>query len=181
VGGGKVKGGIIIMSEVMGMVVMSGSSVMIGSSVALQSPIISSQQQLLQMQIQQQPLAQMQIMEQTLALGTQKDRMDQDQKNGQGKRVVKKCEHGRQKSQCKDCKGSGICEHNRQKRVCKDCGGSGAEPCLLCQNVLSYAVLVMPCSDFLMLGSSATACFLRPRTPDRKHAVHAARNSLSKF
>ena len=169
------------MSEVMGMVVMSGSSVMIGSSVALQSPVISSQQQLLQMQIQQQPLAQMQIMEQTLALGTQKDRMDQDQKNGQGKRVVKKCEHGRQKSQCKDCKGSGICEHNRQKRVCKDCGGSGAEPCLLCQNVLSYAVLVMPCSDFLMLGSSLTACFLRPRTPDRKHAVHAARNSLSKF
>ena len=131
------------MSEVMGMVVMSGSSV------ALQSPIISSQQ-LLQMQIQQQPLVPMQVMEQTLALGTQKDSMDQDQKNGQVKRVVKKCEHGRQKSQCKDCKGSGICEHNRQKRVCKDCGGSGAEPRLLCQNVLAYAVLVMPSSDFFM-------------------------------
>ena len=158
------------MSEVMGMVVLSGSSA------ALQSPIISSQMQIQQMQIQQQPLAQMQIMEQTLALGTQKDRMDQDQKNGQAKRVVKKCEHGRQKSQCKDCKGSGICEHNRQKRVCKDCGGSGAEPRLLCQNVLAYAVLVMPCSDFFVLGSQQQHVFFDQEHPIRKHAVHAARN-----
>ena len=35
------------------------------------------------------------------------------------------CEHGRQKSRCKDCGGSGICEHRRQRRECKDCGGSG--------------------------------------------------------
>ena len=41
------------------------------------------------------------------------------------KRVKSKCEHGRQKSKCKDCHGSGICEHGRQKRLCKDCGGSG--------------------------------------------------------
>jgi len=41
------------------------------------------------------------------------------------KRLIKKCEHNRQKSQCKDCRGSGICDHNRQRRLCKDCGGSG--------------------------------------------------------
>ncbi len=35
------------------------------------------------------------------------------------------CEHGRQKSECKDCGGSGICEHGRQRSQCKDCGGSG--------------------------------------------------------
>ena len=35
------------------------------------------------------------------------------------------CEHGRQKPTCKDCCGSGICEHNRMKSQCKDCGGSG--------------------------------------------------------
>jgi hypothetical protein len=35
-----------------------------------------------------------------------------------------KCPHGRQKSICKDCGGSGICEHNRQKRYCNECGGS---------------------------------------------------------
>ena len=35
-----------------------------------------------------------------------------------------KCEHGRQKSQCKDCGGSGICEHKRERRRCKECGGS---------------------------------------------------------
>lgn len=34
------------------------------------------------------------------------------------------CEHGRQKSHCKECGGISICEHNRLKNVCKDCGGS---------------------------------------------------------
>lgn len=45
------------------------------------------------------------------------------------------CEHGRQRSQCKDCKalgigGEGICEHDKNKYDCKDCknlgiGGNG--------------------------------------------------------
>ena len=35
-----------------------------------------------------------------------------------------KCEHGRQKSHCKDCGGSEVCEHNMRKSLCKDCGGS---------------------------------------------------------
>ena len=35
-----------------------------------------------------------------------------------------KCEHNRQKPQCKDCGGNQICEHNRRKSQCKDCGGS---------------------------------------------------------
>ena len=33
------------------------------------------------------------------------------------------CEHGRQRSLCKDCGGSGICEHRRRRSQCKDCGG----------------------------------------------------------
>ena len=37
---------------------------------------------------------------------------------------MSKCEHGRQKSRCKPCGGSGICEHGKEKRYCKDCGGS---------------------------------------------------------
>jgi len=36
----------------------------------------------------------------------------------------KKCEHGRQKSKCKECGGSSICKHSRQKSQCKECGGS---------------------------------------------------------
>jgi len=35
-----------------------------------------------------------------------------------------KCEHGRQKTRCKDCCGASICEHGRQKCRCKECGGS---------------------------------------------------------
>ena len=39
--------------------------------------------------------------------------------------VYKKCEHGKRKSRCKDCHGSGICIHNKEKYSCKDCGGTG--------------------------------------------------------
>ena len=35
----------------------------------------------------------------------------------------KKCEHGRERSRCKDCGGSGICEHGRRRNQCKECGG----------------------------------------------------------
>ena len=34
------------------------------------------------------------------------------------------CEHGRQRSQCKECGGSKICEHGRRRSQCKECGGS---------------------------------------------------------
>ena len=37
--------------------------------------------------------------------------------------VKKKCEHGRQRSRCKDCGGSSFCEHGRRRHDCKDCGG----------------------------------------------------------
>ena len=40
-----------------------------------------------------------------------------------GKR--KKCEHGKEKYDCKKCGGGGICDHGKRKRYCKDCGGSG--------------------------------------------------------
>ena len=40
----------------------------------------------------------------------------------QSDRKRAKCEHGRQKSPCKDCGCSGICEHGRI--ACKECGGS---------------------------------------------------------
>ena len=36
----------------------------------------------------------------------------------------KKCEHGRQKSNCADCDGVGICEHGRRTSRCAQCGGS---------------------------------------------------------
>ena len=34
------------------------------------------------------------------------------------------CEHGRIRSQCKECGGTGICEHGRVRCRCKECGGS---------------------------------------------------------
>ena len=39
--------------------------------------------------------------------------------------VYSKCEHGRQKSRCRDCGGSSICEHGKVKDRCRECGGSG--------------------------------------------------------
>ena len=35
------------------------------------------------------------------------------------------CEHGRVRSQCKECGGASICEHGRRRSKCKECGGSG--------------------------------------------------------
>ena len=34
------------------------------------------------------------------------------------------CEHGKQKSRCKECNGSQICQHLRRKSTCKECNGS---------------------------------------------------------
>ena len=38
-------------------------------------------------------------------------------------RVKYKCEHGREKSSCIECGGSGICIHKKRKTQCKKCGG----------------------------------------------------------
>jgi len=40
------------------------------------------------------------------------------------KRVRKKCVHGKERTMCKGCGGSGICLHGRRKSRCKECGGS---------------------------------------------------------
>ena len=37
---------------------------------------------------------------------------------------MSKCDHGRRKTDCKECGGSSICEHGRRKDRCKECGGS---------------------------------------------------------
>jgi hypothetical protein len=99
---------------------LPGLSGVVGGEALMQAPPLS----------QQQPLPQHQIMEAIAGVGMlvppkPPQLADVGQKPGQVKRVIKKCEHGRQKSQCKDCRGAGICEHDRQKRLCKDCGGSG--------------------------------------------------------
>jgi len=40
-------------------------------------------------------------------------------------KVCSACPHGKRRTQCKECGGSGICEHGRQRPQCKECGGSG--------------------------------------------------------
>ena len=82
-----------------------------------------------------------------------KDKLDQCQKPLPMKRVIKKCEHNRQRSQCKDCHGSGICEHNRQRRLCIDCGGAGLRPLWA-----SWAVLVH--SDACEMPAQPDVCRL---------------------
>ena len=36
-------------------------------------------------------------------------------------KVCSACPHGRRRSRCKECGGSGICEHGRQRFRCKEC------------------------------------------------------------
>ena len=42
---------------------------------------------------------------------------------GKKSRDKNKCEHNRQRSQCKECGGASICKHNRRRTTCKECGG----------------------------------------------------------
>ena len=39
-------------------------------------------------------------------------------------KVCRKCEHGRRRTNCKECGGGSICEHGRERSKCKECGGS---------------------------------------------------------
>ena len=41
------------------------------------------------------------------------------------------CEHGRLRSKCKDCGGGSICEHGRRRSECKECGGSRHEDAVI--------------------------------------------------
>ena len=45
-------------------------------------------------------------------------------KSNREKARLRRCIHNRQKSNCKECKGSQICTHNRHKSSCKECKGS---------------------------------------------------------
>ena len=38
------------------------------------------------------------------------------------------CQHGRQRSTCKDCGGGGICQHGRRRSRCKQCRGEDCHP-----------------------------------------------------
>jgi hypothetical protein len=38
------------------------------------------------------------------------------------------CQHGRQRSQCKECGGGSICPHQRRRSQCKECGGGSICP-----------------------------------------------------
>ena len=48
------------------------------------------------------------------------------------------CEHGRQRSRCKECGGAGVCEHGRRRRYCKECGGGGPVPFLEATEVEAF-------------------------------------------
>ena len=44
-------------------------------------------------------------------------------RSGPGRSTNKRCEHGREQRDCKECGGSRICEHGRVRRCCRPCGG----------------------------------------------------------
>jgi hypothetical protein len=40
------------------------------------------------------------------------------------RQISARCQHGRQKSRCKECGGSSICKHGKLKQLCAQCDGS---------------------------------------------------------
>ena len=74
------------------------------------------------------------------------------------------CEHGNHRSKCKDCGGSQICEHGRQRYTCKDCGGSG-----ICEHgrARSLCTDCSPCPGGH--GNSRTSCTLCNACEHERH------------
>ena len=58
-----------------------------------------------------------------------------------------KCEHGRRKSQCRDCGGSSFCEHDKRKSQCKMCGGTSLCKSDHCETaaIKKYNGYCLPC------------------------------------
>ena len=60
-----------------------------------------------------------------------------------GKQKRKYCDHGRRRSECKECGGSGICEHGRKRGKCKLCAQC------------KYETKRMDCADFVVENKKA--------------------------
>ncbi len=110
----------------------------------------------------------------------------------------KKCPHGRQRHQCKECGGVGICPHGRQRYQCKECGGSGICPhgrqrgtCSICRPAGAYEIYVrhekengtplpynfMTLETFVSLVSQS--CHWCGRTPERANGMGVDRKDNS--
>ena len=64
------------------------------------------------------------------------------------------CEHGKQKSRCKECGGCGLCEHNKIKSICKECGGGS-----ICEHNKNKSVCkICGGSSFCVHGKSKRVC-----------------------
>ena len=76
------------------------------------------------------------------------------------------CEHGRVRSQCKECGGASICQHGRVRSQCKECGGSS-----LCKDCHKK------CPSFGFAGGGAGTQRVQPRWCSgcaAKHNRHGA-------
>jgi len=59
-----------------------------------------------------------------MGTGKRRRRGDADTEGGAAQRKGNVCPHNCEKSQCKECGGSGLCPHQRRRRECKECGGA---------------------------------------------------------
>lgn len=88
----------------------------------------------------------------TVALSSRKRKVSDDSSQVKARAKSSKCEHNRQKSQCKDCRGGSICPHNRRRTHCKDCGGG---------SICEHSRIRSNCKD---CGGSAICIHSRQRT-----------------
>ena len=83
-----------------------------------------------------------------------------------------KCEHGRQKSHCKECGGSTICEHNRERNKCKECGGAS-----ICEHGRQRNTCKI-CTDPIKI--TLTNWISASRQKDKKFNIYDANNFIDK-
>ena len=71
---------------------------------------------------------------------------------------AKPCEHGRRRTQCRDCGGANFCEHGRRRCRCKECRIAALETAVV--EVLSPGTRVKVASEMDAEKEEDDACCL---------------------
>ena len=88
------------------------------------------------------------------------------------------CEHGRRRSQCKECGGGGICEHGRRRSECKECGGGRQETILLEATAVEVDEDAEP-DEWIPTVQSHIVVAARPRGGKRKRCDERVKSETS--
>ena len=113
----------------------------------------------------------------TLVVSSQAQRRKESDKAAGPK--TSRCPHKRQKSNCKECRGTNICEHQNQRHQCKECKGKGfcihqrqRSKCKECRGAPRTAGRAQAPHSSLEANTNTQQSVLAPAVPNTSIAVY---------